>query len=45
LWRHVDSYVDTSVSEKDIVSIFRAEVAMLGKGEIYVGAEELQFAF
>jgi hypothetical protein len=28
--------VDTNVSEKHIVSIFRVEVAMMGSGEIYI---------
>jgi hypothetical protein len=32
--------VDVIVSEKHTVSIFRAEVAMLGSGEIYVGRED-----
>jgi hypothetical protein len=35
-WHHVDSSVDGTVSEKHTVSIFRAEVAMLGSGEIYI---------
>jgi hypothetical protein len=32
--------VDTNVSEKHTLSIFRAEVAMLGSGGIYIGLEE-----
>jgi hypothetical protein len=32
--------VDASVLEKHTVSIFRAEVAMLGNGGIYIGLEE-----
>jgi hypothetical protein len=38
-WRHVDLSVDASVSEKHTLSIFRAEVAMLGSGGIYIGLE------
>jgi hypothetical protein len=36
----VDSSVDASVSEKHTVSIFRAEMAMLGSGGICIGLEE-----
>jgi hypothetical protein len=32
--------VDANVSEKHTVSIFRAEVAMLGSGRIYIVLEE-----
>jgi hypothetical protein len=32
--------VEANVSEKYTVSIFRAEVAMLGSGGIYIGLEE-----
>jgi hypothetical protein len=32
--------VEVNVSEEHSVSIFRAEVAMLGSGEIYIGLEE-----
>jgi hypothetical protein len=34
--------VDASVSEKHAASIFRAEVAMLGSGGIYVRLEEVK---
>jgi hypothetical protein len=39
-WRRVDAPVDANVSEKYTVSIFRAEVAILGSGGIYIGLEE-----
>jgi hypothetical protein len=32
---------NVKISEKHTVSIFRAEVVMLGSGEIYIGLEEL----
>jgi hypothetical protein len=34
--------VDVNVSEKHAVYIFRAEVAMLGSGGIYIGLEDRQ---
>jgi hypothetical protein len=38
--RRVDWSVDANVSEKHTFSIFRAEVAMLGSGGIYIWLEE-----
>jgi hypothetical protein len=32
--------VDANISEKHTVSIFRAEVTMLGSGGIYIGLED-----
>jgi hypothetical protein len=40
MWRRVDSSVDTNVSEIHPVSIFKAEVAMLGSGWVYIESEE-----
>lgn len=39
-WLHVDRLLDASVSEKHTTSIFKAKVAMLGSGGIYMGLEE-----
>jgi hypothetical protein len=38
-WRRIGLTVDANVSEKHTVSIFRAEVAMLGSGRIYTELE------
>jgi hypothetical protein len=40
VWCHIDSSLDANVSEKHAISIFKAEMVMLGSGGFYIGSEE-----